>query len=95
MSRLLQLIFLILMIRLVWNAVVRLLSGTEAKRVRDSTPRDRKTIYRGQMVRDPVCGVYIPEQGALVEQRGEQAYHFCSDECRDRFRQGLGKVAAK
>jgi YHS domain-containing protein len=40
------------------------------------------------MVRDPVCGVYIPEQGALVEHRDGKIHHFCSEACREKFKKG-------
>jgi YHS domain-containing protein len=45
------------------------------------------------MVRDPACGVYIPEQGALVEHRDGRTYHFCSEACREIFKKG--KVVAE
>ena len=66
---------------------MRLMGGPEMRKVGESSPHERKTIYRGQMVRDPVCGVYIPEQGALVERRSGETYHFCSEACRESFLQ--------
>jgi YHS domain-containing protein len=93
MVRLLQFLAFILLLRFVWRAVIRLTGGPETSRVGGSSTGDRKPIYRGQMVRDPVCGVYIPEQGALVERRDGQTYHFCSEACRDSFKQG--KVVAE
>jgi uncharacterized protein len=95
MVRLLQLIAFIFLLRFVWRAIERLVAGREANRVRGNSTGtgDRRTIYRGRMVRDPVCGVYVPEQGSLVERRNGVAYHFCSEACRDRFLQR--KVAAK
>jgi YHS domain-containing protein len=93
MVRLLQFLAFILFLRFVWRAVIRLMAGPEMSRVREGSPGERKSIYRGQMVRDPVCGVYIPEQGSLVERRSGETYHFCSEACRDGFLQG--KVATK
>ena len=78
MVRLLQFLAFILLLRFVWRAVVRLTGEPEVSRVRGGAPGERKTIYRGQMVRDPVCGVYIPEQGSLVERRSGETYHFCT-----------------
>ncbi len=43
-------------------------------------------LYKGLMVRDPVCGVHIPEGRALVEVRAGERIHFCSDACRASFR---------
>jgi YHS domain-containing protein len=93
MVRLLQFLAFIILLRFVWRAVIRLMAGPETSRVRGGSPEERKTIYRGQMVRDPVCGVYIPEQGSLVERRGGETYNFCSEACRDSFLQR--KVATK
>jgi len=34
----------------------------------------------GELVQDPVCGVYVPKATAL---RGPGGEHFCSEACRD------------
>lgn len=34
----------------------------------------------GELVQDPVCGVYVPKTTALRNAAGE---HFCSEACRD------------
>jgi uncharacterized protein len=44
-------------------------------------------IHKGRMVRDPVCGVYVPESHALVETRGSERFYFCSERCRRVFRE--------
>ncbi|MGD8377252.1 MAG: hypothetical protein PVF68_14045 [Acidobacteriota bacterium] len=36
--------------------------------------------------RDPVCGTFLPADIALVETVDGQPVHFCSKECRDRYR---------
>jgi|LFRM01.1.fsa_nt_gb YHS domain-containing protein len=40
------------------------------------------------MAHDPVCGIYLTPEKAKVKQdyRG-MTYYFCSEECRDRFRE--------
>jgi uncharacterized protein len=40
---------------------------------------------QGVMVKDEVCGTYIPRDEALVESRDGTEHYFCSDECRRRF----------
>lgn len=37
---------------------------------------------RGVMVKDEVCGTYIPREEALTEVRDGVERHFCSEECR-------------
>jgi YHS domain-containing protein len=87
MVRLLQIIAVIFLIRFFWRAVTRLLSDTPKKSVNDGDGSERM-IYRGQMVRDPICGIHVPEESALTESRGDRVYHFCSEKCREAFRRG-------
>jgi YHS domain-containing protein len=44
-----------------------------------------KTIAVNEMVRDPVCGVYIAIQDALTVYRNGTQVFFCSEECRRQF----------
>jgi YHS domain-containing protein len=37
----------------------------------------------GTLVRDPQCGTYVPESGALALTQGGATWHFCSTTCRD------------
>ena len=37
------------------------------------------------MVRDPVCGIYVAASQALREVTGSGTFYFCSRQCRDRF----------
>lgn len=34
---------------------------------------------------DPVCGTYVAAASSLRKITGGKVYHFCSEECRDRF----------
>jgi len=44
--------------------------------------------------RDPVCGMFVsPEISFTLEQAG-QVHHFCSDECRERFKSSLPRAAS-
>ncbi|MEN6373067.1 MAG: YHS domain-containing protein [Armatimonadota bacterium] len=36
---------------------------------------------------DPVCGMQIDEEEALTASYQGQTYYFCSEECRDEFRE--------
>ncbi len=38
-----------------------------------------------EMVRDPVCGLYIPGDGAVGLIDDGKVIHFCSEECRQKF----------
>jgi YHS domain-containing protein len=39
-----------------------------------------------QMVRDPVCGTYLPASTAIAAEIDGQSHHFCSAACRDAYR---------
>ena len=38
-----------------------------------------------EMVRDPICGLYIPSDGAVGLINNGKAVYFCSEKCRQRF----------
>ncbi len=55
----------------------------------------RPTAERREVAlrRDPVCGIYVsPEISFTLEQSG-QVHHFCSAECRERFKSTLPRAA--
>lgn len=41
--------------------------------------------YVSDMVRDPVCGIFIPANEAVTVVKNGRTVHFCSRECRKRF----------
>ena len=40
-----------------------------------------------ELVQDPVCGVYCPKRDALSFNWQGKTYYFCSDKCRQEFRE--------
>ncbi len=86
MGRLLQFIALMYVVRYVFRVLSRWLGGAERQQVgRSPGVGSAKPIYRGQMVRDPVCGVFVPKERAIAEQHGSEVQHFCSENCRQAF----------
>jgi len=86
-GRFLYFLVLFLLARLLWNAVSGLLTG-EARRQMGARGRGDgapQTIHKGMMVRDPVCGLHLPEHRAITEVRAGELYHFCSETCRQSF----------
>lgn len=86
------LIFLLLL--LVVRALIARLFGTgrkaSGKRSRGRWNRARATV-RGQMVKDPQCGIYVATDLAVRTRTRDGNLYFCSDECRDKFlRQSQG-----
>jgi YHS domain-containing protein len=39
-----------------------------------------------ELVKDPVCGTFVPRRDALKAQKDGQDYFFCSEGCLKRFR---------
>jgi len=58
---------------------VRVYRGLLRAHRRAQRPQAR---VRGVMVKDEVCGTYIPREEALTEVRDGVELHFCSEECR-------------
>jgi len=87
-GRFLYFLILLFLAKLLWNAVAGLLAGA-ARQQMGATGSGAgpapNTIHKGQMVRDPVCGLHLPESRAITETRSGERYHFCSEQCRQSF----------
>ena len=46
-----------------------------------TAPQTGKPLHR-----DPICGMHVPEEISVTLELGGQVHHFCSPECRERFR---------
>jgi uncharacterized protein len=79
------LLFLLVMLalRAFWRVVAGVIEGATVPEQRPSGPPDRGV----QMVRDPVCGTFLPPASAVnLVERGGAVHYFCSDKCRDAFK---------
>ncbi len=87
MARFVYFLLIAFLVRMVFRAVAGWLVVHARGHVGASADRspEKRTIHKGLMVRDPVCGLHLPEQRALTESRSGQRYHFCSERCRDSF----------
>ena len=47
-----------------------------------------------RLVRDPMCGMHVAEELAVVDRTGSEVLHFCSLACRDAYLQSTQKMAA-
>lgn len=91
MIRFLYFLLILFLIRFAWNAVTAMLTGEAQQQMGGRGTRSgdggKKTIHKGLMVRDPICGLHLPEHRALTEVRGGERFHFCSEKCRESFLQ--------
>ncbi len=51
----------------------------------------RGEIDGEDLVRDPQCGTYVPVSSAVKATIGGETLYFCSEECRDRYREAVEK----
>ena len=77
----LLLVLIVFIARAFWRLVDGLIAGMTGQ---PASPRSAK---RGvQMVRDPVCGVFVIPDRAVTITDGRRQLFFCSTKCRDRYR---------
>lgn len=78
-------VLFLLVARAFWNLVAGVILGASAPPVQRRTRRG--VPERGvQMVRDPVCGTFLPPSEALtLSGRSGSVHYFCSETCRRRF----------
>ena len=72
-------------VRAVWRLLLNIVEGaTPPDARRRGGPPERGV----QMVRDPVCGTFLPPANALiVTERGGAVRYFCSEKCRAAYRE--------
>jgi len=44
------------------------------------------------MVQDPVCGMFVPQEGSFFLRQGERTYFFCSETCRATYQKKLSSA---
>jgi YHS domain-containing protein len=67
------------------SRVISLLGSASADKQGSSAERG---LDANDMVRDPVCGMYVSARDALTVQRRGGTLYFCSEECRRRYTEG-------
>ncbi|MBA3975375.1 MAG: hypothetical protein C0504_14315 [Candidatus Solibacter sp.] len=82
-------IFGIIIIRMVIGVLFKLFSSSvSADGARQRTQARRPRVPQGGVLqKDPVCGAFVPEQGARQLTAGGETHFFCSDECLKKFRE--------
>ena len=88
LARLLYFVLLMLLARFLLRALSGWM-GQEASRRQVHGPNgygEPRTLNRGAMVRDPVCGLNLPKDRALRELFDGEPVYFCSERCRALYR---------
>ena len=80
MIRFLLLAILVLIAaRLLWRVFDAVLVAAGGRAAAGAKPRPVK------LQRDPVCGTFIPAEGAPSLTSGRTTFYFCSEDCRAKF----------
>lgn len=67
----------------------KLIMGDRKKKMADKAKKNENQVQSGEMVKDPICGTYVPSDNDIRIKKGNKVYHFCSYECRDAFLEKL------
>jgi uncharacterized protein len=85
----LNIIVLLLLLRLVLRFVLGLFQGladpSAGSKSRASSARGGGPAkIAGELVKDPLCGTYIPRDTAIAARLGGETRYYCSVTCRDK-----------
>jgi len=68
------------------RAVIGLIGKAVAKLFEPEAGGSRpRTPSGGELVQDPVCGIYVSNQTKVRKTVKGKTYYFCSEACRDKF----------
>lgn len=63
----------------------KLFTGDRGRKKTQEAETKQRMAATGEMVKDPVCGTYVPADANIRVRDGDKVYAFCSYECRDAF----------
>lgn len=73
----------------------KLVIGDKKKKSVDKKKREEKLNATGAMVKDPICGSYVPSDSEIRVREGDKVHAFCSYECRDKYLKQLEASSGK
>lgn len=97
LSYLVELIFLIVVSKMLGRAVQGLFGPSMPRRQNRSAAgdaQDPSRVRTGKMARDPVCGMFVSTELSHRLVRGSETLHFCSPECLERYQKETANVSA-
>ncbi len=84
--------FKILLIVAAAFILYKLVMNDKKKKVETKTKSEEKLADAGIMVKDPICGTYVPRDNDIRVKHGDEVHHFCSYECRDAYLKQIGQA---
>ncbi len=76
-------LFFLAIIIIGYLALKKYVSGLFPKDPGQAKPKPPIT---DELVKDPICGVYVPKKEAIVYGKGGKLYYFCCEKCLKEFR---------
>ncbi len=84
-----RLIFFLIIVFVIYYLFKRYVSGIFGPRRRPE-PKKKLPPITDELVKDPVCGTYVPKKEAIVYGRKGKLYYFCCKECLEKFKKSHG-----
>jgi len=84
-----RILFPLILILVVRSVVVALIKGfSQAFKVPAPQEAKQSSTFQagGELKKDPVCGTYVSTGASVTKKVNGELVHFCSAECRDRFK---------
>jgi YHS domain-containing protein len=72
----------------------KLVVGDKKKKSVNKKKQEEKLHATGEMIKDPICGSYVPKDAEIRVRDGETVHAFCSYECRDKYLKQLESSGA-
>jgi len=81
-----RIIFPLLVFWLVRSALKSLFASLQSGGVPQNRTQPPPVSPGGELKKDPVCGTYVSTAASITQSVNGQVLHFCSKECRDKYR---------
>jgi uncharacterized protein len=78
-------LLLAILILMIARAFWRVMDGVLEAAGGTTKQRRRRAVQSTKLVRDPVCGTWVPERGPNSLTSGGTTHYFCSEQCREAF----------
>jgi YHS domain-containing protein len=79
-----RLLFWLLLLYIGYRVIMSLTAAKKTPTVKQDSPPDVAVTYR-----DPVCGMYVSEDDAVIGRLNDQRHYFCSMSCLEKYREQL------
>jgi len=63
----------------------RMIDRERRKKAAQAKQRTEHLAATGELVKDPICGVYVEKTSSISAREGDSIHYFCSYDCRDAF----------